>query len=87
VQPDGKIITAGWTYSITPGPYQGDSFLVIRYLASGELDRSFGDAGIVRTQFTGWIDHADTVALQRDGRIVVGGTALDSDMAVTRYLP
>jgi uncharacterized delta-60 repeat protein len=87
VQPDGKIITAGWTYSITPGPYDGHSFLVIRYLASGERDSSFGEGGIVRTQFTGWIDRACTVALRGDGRIVVGGTVLDSDMAVARYLP
>ena len=86
IQPDGKILTAGTTYAIT-GPYPGDSFLVIRYRASGELDSSFGDGGIVRTQFTGWTDYADTVALQRDGRIVVGGTALGSDMAVARYLP
>jgi uncharacterized delta-60 repeat protein len=88
VQADGRIVTAGATYSgATTGPYAGHSFLVIRYRLSGELDSSFGDGGIVRTQFTGWIDRADTVALDREGRLVVGGTALDSDMAVARYLP
>jgi uncharacterized delta-60 repeat protein len=88
IQTDGKILTAGATYSsATTGPYAGHSFLVIRYRSTGDLDSSFGEGGIVRTQFTGWIDGACTVRLRRDGRIVVGGTAHDSDMAVARYMP
>jgi len=87
VQPDGKIVTAGFTYSYaTSGPYVRDSFLVIRYLSSGALDTSFGEKGIVRTQFTGFIESAEADAF-RSNRIVVGGTANDSDMAVTRYVP
>jgi uncharacterized delta-60 repeat protein len=88
VQADGKILTVGKTYSYaTTGPYTRDSFLVVRYRPSGELDGSFGNGGVVRTQFTGYIDWADSVALQADGKIVVGGTASNSDLAVTRYLP
>jgi uncharacterized delta-60 repeat protein len=89
VQSDGKILTAGTTYSYaTTGPYAGDSFLVIRYRSSGELDSSFDDGGIVRTQFTRWNDdRACCVELERTGKVVVGGTALNSDMAVARYLP
>jgi uncharacterized delta-60 repeat protein len=60
-----------------------------RYLPNGELDRSFGDGGKVVTS-TGSVDaRAFALAVQPDGKLVVGGYTLRSsfDFALARYLP
>jgi uncharacterized delta-60 repeat protein len=66
VQPDGKILLAGY----------GDNgsnreMVVLRYLSTGALDTGFGTAG----KITGPIsyDGARTLALQPDGKILMGG--------------
>lgn len=65
VQPDGKIVVTG--------RYPGAGFGVYRFLTSGEADTTFGlDGRAIETSFTDpVIPYA--VALQSDGRIVVGG--------------
>lgn len=73
-QSDGKIIAAGVTVdnvvSLNP---QGD-FIVARYLLNGNPDLSFGIGGIVTTDFNhGSYDEANTLALQPDGKIILGG--------------
>ena len=45
-----------------------------RYDRDGSLDPTFGDAGKVTTDLSDF-DHADAVALQPDGKIVVAGSA------------
>ncbi len=54
--------------------------------ASGELDRSFGQNGVVLTDF-GQTDQARAVALQPDGKIVVAGTSyhLEGDPMLGRF--
>jgi len=44
VQPDGKIVAAGW--AVGPQPF---SFALARYNDDGSLDRTFGTDGTVRT--------------------------------------
>ncbi len=73
LQPDGKIIAAGWTVTASD---RGD-FALARYNADGTLDTSFGAGGKVTTDFTDAPDRTDlasAVALQPDGKIVVAGT-------------
>jgi uncharacterized delta-60 repeat protein len=41
--------------------------------ASGDLDPTFGNLGIVKTQ-TGYSDRADAVAVQADGKILIAGS-------------
>jgi uncharacterized delta-60 repeat protein len=57
--------------------------------AAGDLDPSFGDAGKVVTDFSSNDDGASAVAIQSDGKIVVGGTSTppdgNSDFALARY--
>src|SRR5215471_9825548 len=57
--------------------------------AAGDLDPSFGNGGKVTTGFSGNDDIATCVAIQSDGKIVVGGTssgpAGNSDFALARY--
>jgi len=72
--------------------FTGNDFIVIRYLPDGNLDQMFGNGGHVATDFDGSSDNASCVAVQTDGKIVVGGSAYvgngyDFDMAVARYNP
>lgn len=54
----------------------GDSdFAILRFLANGALDASFGIGGLVTVDFTGRRDYPNDVAIQADGKIVVVGTA------------
>jgi uncharacterized delta-60 repeat protein len=76
VQPDGKLVAAGVS--------DGD-FALVRYTADGDLDTSFGDDGIVTTNFgSGSTDRGQAVVLQPDGKIVVAGSS-NGDFALARY--
>jgi uncharacterized delta-60 repeat protein len=86
VQRDGRILVAG----LSVGSHQ--DIAVVRYRADGRLDRSFGTGGVVVTDVAGGADSAGGVAVQRDGRIVVGGSVSPSPtggsaIGVARYLP
>ena len=61
----------------------GTDFALARYDTRGNLDPSFGTGGIVVTDLGG-VDAAQAVALQSDGRIVVGGSS-DGRFAFARY--
>ena len=85
MQPDGKMIVVGSTQN---GP--GTDYLVIRYNFNGSLDTSFGNGGKVITSISnGGNDVATCVALQPDGKIVVGGSSqgngTNDDFSVVRY--
>jgi uncharacterized delta-60 repeat protein len=79
IQENGRIVVAGtdsWR-----------KFALVRYRSDGELDPTFGDDGIVRTNFTPGDDVAWDVAIQPDGRIVaVGGAGFGQrGFLVARY--
>jgi len=91
VQVDGKIVAAGV-------PADDIAFALARYETDGSLDSTFGEDGMVTTDFLtrhdlghvgGW---ARGVAIQADGKIVAaGGSAVgsggDSEFALARYMP
>src|SRR6478609_9033293 len=83
-QPDGKILVAGTSHD-----HAGD-FTVLRFTRDGELDASFGSAGVVTTEVGPSADVARAIAVDDQGRIVVAGsangTASGLDFAVVRYL-
>jgi uncharacterized delta-60 repeat protein len=85
IQPDGKIVAAG----SSGGPASRYNFALTRYNPDGSLDTPFGSAGRLLTDFGGDDDIAHAVALQRDGKIVVVGSAVlggrRSDFAIARY--
>ena len=89
VQPDGRIVVAG---STARGGADTD-VLLLRYLPDGTLDAGFGSGGTVITSFGSDADRALAVAIQPDGRIVVGGETQSGastsgvDFALARYLP
>src|SRR5262249_9547165 len=84
VGPDGKVIVVG-------SHYNGSNydFGVERYNANGTPDTSFGNNGSVVTDLTGQSDQPDAVAVQSDGKIVVGGDWVNAsgvdDFALVRY--
>jgi uncharacterized delta-60 repeat protein len=82
LQPDGKIVTAGELF----GPIEG-SIAVTRYLADGRLDTQFGANGTATMSNSSRSLAASSLALQSDGKIVVGGQAQPSgsDMLVARF--
>ena len=85
VQPDGKIIAVG---SAGDGNTDGYDFALVRYNTDGSFDGSFGTGGKVITDFFGNFDKANSVAIQPDGKIVLGGsavTAYGDDFALARY--
>jgi uncharacterized delta-60 repeat protein len=71
LQTDGRILLVGST-SVT-GQIVATNFLVVRLNADGSLDSTFGNSGKVATDFFGNYDQANSIAVQPDGRIIVGG--------------
>jgi uncharacterized delta-60 repeat protein len=84
IQPDGKIVVAG--YSEQSGT--GFDFAVARLRPGGGLDQSFAGDGRRSFGFANGAgaDFGSGVAIQPDGRIVVAGGA-GADFAVARLRP
>jgi uncharacterized delta-60 repeat protein len=83
IQPDGKIVAAGSTFTGTTV-----DFAIARYEPDGSLDKTFGTEGIV-TSNVGGIDSIWGLALQPDGKIVAAGSKLGERMGgvfvIARY--
>ena len=90
-QPDGKILIAG-SFRMNAYNASGD-FFVARYHADGSPDLSFGTDGIARIDFAHWFSEAYSMAVDSQGRIIVGGTGqwggnyAYTDFLVTRLTP
>ena len=83
VQPDGKIVVAGFATSGGTTLPDGD-FLLARYDADGTPDSTFGGDGIVTTDLGTPADDVRALAIRPDGEIVAAGTA-NEDVALARY--
>ena len=86
IQPDGKIVAVSELQDGNSHWWYG----VWRWLPNGDLDRSFGSGGFVATDL-GIFPTPHTVALQADGRILVGGQiecpGLELCFGIVRYNP
>jgi uncharacterized delta-60 repeat protein len=83
IQNDGKIIVAG--SSDNGNDYD---FTLVRYDTSGNLDNTFGIGGIITTPIGTSDDYANSVAIQENQKIIVGGyyyNGIDFDFAIIRY--
>jgi uncharacterized delta-60 repeat protein len=92
VQPDGKILVAGTHFVDFNSDDSSDTdFALARLNSDGTLDSSFGNGGLVTTDFDGFNDDAFSVLVQPDGRIILVGSAKNPtnfyDFAAARYLP
>ncbi|MCA9589737.1 MAG: hypothetical protein KC657_30750, partial [Myxococcales bacterium] len=88
LQPDGRIVAAGQVRSTG----QPATIAVLRYLADGGADPTFGDAGVVLTSYAGRDAYGRSVALEPTGKIIVAGFSEDAvspngsaDYEVVRY--
>jgi uncharacterized delta-60 repeat protein len=83
LQADEKIVAVG----IASSDGSNSKFALARYAADGTPDASFGGDGKVTTDFTLGYDQAEDVALQPDGKMVVGGATagLGGRFVVARY--
>lgn len=84
IQPDGKIVVAG---SISRFDRTND-FLLVRYNEDGTLDSSFGQDGVVTTDFYNTMEFVADMAITPNGEIVVAGTIYRTgpgDFAIARY--
>ena len=87
VDRSGRVILGGRYIGAAP---QG--FVVVRLTASGALDPTFGDGGVVTTAFrAGADDVASSVLVQDDGKLLATGISTvgssTTNIALTRYLP
>ncbi|HET6545143.1 MAG TPA: hypothetical protein VFG55_00170 [Rhodanobacteraceae bacterium] len=76
VQPDGKILVAGWANTDT----NGDDFALVRLLPDGTRDTTFNSTGRVTVGFdlvdsANRTDQADAVMIDPNGHILLGGIA------------
>ncbi|MEJ7594982.1 MAG: delta-60 repeat domain-containing protein [Planctomycetaceae bacterium] len=83
IQPDGKIVVAGTVRTII-NQTSNTEFAVIRLNPDGSLDQSFSGDGRVSTALNGY-GVARTIAIQSDGRIVVGGDGMGGFFPLVRY--
>jgi uncharacterized delta-60 repeat protein len=95
LQSDGRILVAGyaslyWVFPNGNTALQKD-FALTRYNPDGSLDYTFGNGGIVTTEFGSKDEGAEAVTIQADGKILVAGSSwgywyyTGSDFAIARY--
>jgi uncharacterized delta-60 repeat protein len=92
LQPNGKVVVAG-TFRPTCSAGAG-TFALARFNADGALDTGFGTGSrmTIAFGFPGGNQQASAVAVQADGKIVVGGSVSttgtgDHDFALARLTP
>ncbi len=92
VQDDGKVIIAGSVSTVITGQivHFVSNFALVRYNTDGTLDTDFGanGTGIVIASSSSDLNYANSVAVQKDDKIVIGGTSYngnDYDFSLQRY--
>lgn len=77
---DGGAVAAGRTAAVS-----GTDWLIVKSLADGTPDPSFGTNGVVTVNFSNGTDEATGLVVRSDGKIVVAGAA-GGAMGVARLL-
>ena len=82
IQDDGKIVVAGFYTH----PNGHDKWMIARIGADGKIDQSFGEDGLIFfNDIGGGHDFATSVAIQSDGKILVGGHSWDINIPMLQY--
>ena len=85
LQEDGKILISG--YSLDDS--NNSDFTLVRLNSNGSIDSTFGTDGIVLTDFGTNVDYSTCMAIQPDGRILLGGKSdlnFFNIVAIARYI-
>jgi uncharacterized delta-60 repeat protein len=84
LQSNGRIVLAGYSYTTAD-----HAFTLAGYTSNGSLDSSFGNGGLVATDFAGVTDDiAYAMTMQSDGKLVVAGRTGEYpafDFGLARY--
>ena len=83
VQPDGKLLV-----SVEDLVGSSFDFAVVRLTTAGDLDMTFGTAGVASTDFAGDHDLVHALALQADGSLVLVGQSSNGtapDFGLVRF--
>lgn len=73
--------------NIVVGGFTGhNNFVAVKYKNDGSLDDNFGDHGVSIVKFNGGRDLVNTMALQEDGKIILGGDVEVSSFAGFRMI-
>jgi uncharacterized delta-60 repeat protein len=83
IQSDGKILLGGSCYNGS-----NYNFCIARFNSNGTLDTSFGIKGKVILPIGSDSDFGDSLAIQPDGKILLGGSCLNvsnSDFCIARF--
>lgn len=83
IDSNGRVVAAG---QVVPAGANRYDFAVTRYTTTGTLDTSFGGTGKVLVDFGGG-DRADSLAIQPDGKIVLGGEGGPDHFSLARLNP
>jgi uncharacterized delta-60 repeat protein len=75
LQPDGKILMAGWSTGVDGMPHFG----LIRLNTDGLLDATFDSDGKTIIQVGPGADYANSLTLQPDGKILIAGHSTGVD--------
>jgi uncharacterized delta-60 repeat protein len=85
IDANGKIVVGGYKTNLN----NTRDFALARYSSDGSLDKSFGSGGTVTTDFVGKNDEINSIGIDLNGKIVVGGYATNSynttDFVLARY--
>ena len=90
IQPDGKLIIAGYTNWLPSSGGTNYDAVMARVNPDGSLDMSFGISGVVTTAFSSGNDTIYAIAFQPDGKIIAAGYISHSTniaASVMRYNP
>ncbi len=88
VQPDGRIVLAARSEDA-----DGSRTVLLRFLADGSPDMSFGDNGVVVHDLSPTVEFPRSLVIDGQGRYVVGGYlhddqfGTDRNMFIARFLP
>ncbi|MCW3124779.1 MAG: hypothetical protein JWO03_437 [Bacteroidetes bacterium] len=74
LQPDGKVVIGGYSTNGT-----NDDFGLLRLMADGSVDNSFGTNGHVITAVGDSDEAMYSLLVQPDGRIIAAGSSIDSN--------
>jgi uncharacterized delta-60 repeat protein len=84
LQPDGKILIAG----VSNFGGGTKKFALLRYLTNGSLDTTFDNDGMVTSMIGLYFDVGTCIAVQTNGKILVGGFSFDgvkNNFALLRF--
>ena len=80
IEPDGKVIAAGYAYMKSPdNPFGGSAMVAVRLNPDGRMDESFANEGVAVISLdieikNDWhSDYANALKVQSDGKILLAG--------------